>query len=201
MKLYFSPGACSLAPHIALLWTGLPFEAERVSLRTKLTTAGADYRLINPKGYVPALELSDGAVLTEVPALLQYIADQTPESGLAPAFGGIERYRLMEWLNYLAAEVHKRFSPIFAPGASEEAKQAAWARLAAPLSFLAGKVDAERNLMGGQFTVADAFLYTILNWAGFAKFSLADWPTLVAWHARIGSLPVVQEAMRREGLA
>lgn len=201
MKLYFSPGACSLAPHIALLQAGLPFDTERVSLRTKLTAGGADYRAINPKGYIPALELKDGTVLTEVPVLLQYIADQAPASKLAPAPGSMERYRLMEWLNYLAAEVHKRFSPLFAPGATDEVKAAAWNSLAVPLSFLNGRVDPARNLMGEDFTVADAYLYTILNWAGFAKFSLNDWPALQAWHARAGGLPQVADAMRREGLA
>jgi glutathione S-transferase len=200
MKLYFSPGACSLAPHIALLVTGLPFLAERVSMRTKLTAGGQDYRQINSKGYVPALELDSGLVLTENAALLQYVADQAPESGLAPAAGSVARYQLMEWLSYLSSEVHKRFSPLFAPGATDAGKEAAWAALAGPLGFLASKVDGERNLMGAPFTVADAYLFAILNWVGFAQFSLTDWPALQAYHARIGALPVVAEAMRREGL-
>lgn len=200
MKLYFSPGACSLAPHIALLATGSPFQAERVSLRTKLTAGGRDYRQLNPKGSVPALELDHGMVLTENVALLLYVADQAPESGLAPADGSFARYQLVEWLSYLASEVHKRFSPLFTPGLTEQGRETAWAALAGPLGFLASKVDGERNLMGASFTVADAYLFAILNWVGFAKFSLNDWPALQAYHARIGTLPVVVEAMRREGL-
>jgi glutathione S-transferase len=201
MKLYFSPGACSLAPHIALLHTGLPFTSERVSLRTKLTSEGVDYRGVNPKGQLPALELDDGKLLTENTAVLQYIADQAPESGLAPAWGSYARYQLMEWLSYLSTEVHKRFSPIFAPGCGDEDKAAHWAELAAPLTYLAGKVDGERSLMGERFSVADAYLFAILNWIGFAGFSMGDWPTLQAYHARIGAMPVVREAMAREGLA
>ncbi|WP_229452187.1 glutathione S-transferase C-terminal domain-containing protein [Massilia niastensis] len=139
-------------------------------------------------------------VLTENAALLLYVADQAPESGLAPAAGSFARYQLVEWLSYLASEVHKRFSPLFTPGVTEQGREAAWAALAAPLGFLAARVDGERNLMGAPFTVADAYLFAILNWVGFAKLSLADWPSLQAYHARIGALPVVAEAMRREGL-
>lgn len=200
MKLYFSRGACSLAPHIVLIQLGLPFTAEHVSLRTKMTKDGLDYRSVNPKGQLPALELDDGRVLTENAAVLQYLADQAPESGLAPAAGTFARYQLMEWLSYLSTEVHKRFSPMFMPGSTEQAREAAWASLAGPLTFLAGKVDGERYLMGAQFTVADAYLFAILNWIGFAKFTMNDWPSLHAYHARVAALPAVQEAMRREGL-
>ncbi|MBQ5950362.1 glutathione transferase GstA [Massilia sp. ST3] len=201
MKLYFAPGACSLAPHLVLLQLGLPFSTERVSLRTKLTKDGADYRSVNPKGQLPALVLDDGTVLTENAAVLQYIADQAPESGLAPALGSFARYRLMEWLSYLSTEVHKRFSPMFSPAVTAEIREAAWTSLAAPLTYLAGKVDGEHYLMGEQFTVADAYLFAILNWIGFAKFTMNDWPTLQAYHSRVAALPAVQEAMRREGLA
>jgi len=200
MKLYLSPGACSLAPHIALLATGLPFVVERVSLRTRQTESGEDFRAINPKGQVPALVLDDGAVLTENQVILQYIADQAPGSGLAPAYGSAERYRLMEWLAWLSSELHKRFSPLFAPGASKAAREATWTALAGPLSYVAARVDADDYLLGPQFTVADAYLFTMLGWVGFAKFSLDDWPALQSYHARVGSLPVVREAMRREGL-
>ena len=201
LKLFFAPGACSLAPHLILLQLGLPFTAERVSLRTKLTKDGVDYRTINPKGQLPALELDDGKLLTENAAVLQYIADQAPESGLAPAPGSFARYQLMEWLSYLSTEVHKRFSPMFSPGCTDEIREAAWRSLAAPLTYLAGKVDGARYLMGEQFTVADAYLFAILNWIGFAKFTMNDWPTLQAYHARVAALPAAQEAMKHEGLA
>ncbi|NNG23037.1 glutathione transferase GstA [Telluria aromaticivorans] len=201
MKLYVSPGACSLAPHIALNAAGLPFTVERVSLKTKAIASGGDFRDINAKGSVPALQLDDGKVLTEAAVLLQYIADQAPAAQLAPALGSFERYQLMEWLNYLASELHKRFTPIFTPGCSEEGRAAAWAGLARPLNYIAGKLDGGEFLMGSQFTIADAYLFTVLNWVGFARFSLADWPTLQAYQARVAALPAVQQALRAEGLA
>jgi glutathione S-transferase len=201
MKLYVSPGACSLAPHIALIAAGLPFSVERVSLKTKAIASGGDFRDINDKGSVPALVLDDGKVLTEAVVLLQYIADQAPAAGLAPAYGSVERYRVMEWLNYIAMELHKRFTPIFTPGCTEEGRTAAWAALAHPLNYLARKLEGGAFLTGESFTIADAYLFTVLNWAGFAKFSLADWPALQAYQARVGALPAVQEALRAEGLA
>lgn len=201
MKLYLSPGACSLAPHIVLLATGLPHVTERVSLRTKLTGNGDDFRALNPKGQVPALELEDGRVLTENQVILQYLADQAPGSALAPALGSFERYQLMEWLSYLSTELHKRFSPLFTPGTSEPAREAAWASLAGPLTHVANSIDPDGYLTGAGFTVADAYLFTILGWVGFAKFSLNDWPVLKAYQERVGSLPAVREALRHEGLA
>lgn len=200
MKLYFSPGACSLAPHIALLATGMPFATERVSMRTKQTAGGEDFRVLNPKGYVPALALEDGRLLTENQVILQYLADQAPASGLAPAYGSFERYQLMEWLAWLSSELHKRFSPLFMPGTTEQGREAAWAALAAPLTFAADHLGDEGYLTGPQFTVADAYLFAILNWVGFAKFSLDAWPVLQAYQARVAELPVVREALRREGL-
>jgi len=200
MKLYFSPGACSLAPHIALLATGLPFTTERVSMRTKQTAGGEDFRALSPKGYVPALVLEDGRVLTENQVILQYLADQAPASGLAPAYGSFERYQLMEWLAWLSSELHKRFSPLFTPGATEQGREAAWAALAAPLTFVADRLGEQGYLTGSQFTVADAYLFAVLNWVGFAKFSLDPWPALQAYQARVAELPVVREALRREGL-
>lgn len=200
MKLYISPGACSLAPHIVLLATGLPFVTERVSLRTRQTASGEDYSAINPKGQVPALELEDGRLLTENQVILQYVADLAPASGLAPAFGSFERYQVMEWLSWISTELHKRFSPLFTPGTSEQGREAAWAALAAPMNYVSGKIDGDTYLTGAQFTVADAYLFTVLNWVGFAKFSLNDWPALQAYQARVASLPVVREAMRLEGL-
>lgn len=200
MKLYFSPGACSLAPHIALLATGLPFTTERVSMRTKQTAGGEDFRALSPKGYVPALALEDGRVLTENQVILQYLADQAPASGLAPAYGSFERYELMEWLAWLSSELHKRFSPLFTPGTTEQGREAAWAALAAPLTFVADSLGDQGYLTGSQFTVADAYLFAVLNWVGFAKFSLDAWPALQAYQARVAELPVVREALRREGL-
>jgi len=201
MKLYLSPGACSLAPHIVLLATGLPHVTERVSLRTKQTEHGEDFRAINPKGQVPALLLEDGRLLTENQVILQYLADQTPGSALAPAIGSFERYQLMEWLAYLSTELHKRFSPLFTPGTSEEGRAAAWAALAGPLTHVANSIDPDGYLAGAGFTIADAYLFTILGWVGFAKCSLNDWPALQAYQQRVGSLPAVREAMRLEGLA
>ena len=200
MKLYLSPGACSLAPHIVLLASGLPHVTEHVNLRTKQTDSGEDFRAINPKGQVPALVLADGRVLTEGQVILQYLADQAPGSALAPACGSFERYQLMEWLAYLSTELHKRFSPLFAPGASDAAREAAWAGLAGPLTHVANSIDPAGYLIGAGFTVADAYLFTILGWVGFAKFSLDDWPALQAYQERVGSLPAVREALRHEGL-
>lgn len=201
MKLYVSPGACSLAPHIALIAAGLPFTVERVSMKTKTLAGGGDYRAINAKGSVPALQLDDGKVLTEAAVLLQYIADQAPAAKLAPPQGEFARYQAMEWLNYIATELHKRFTPIFTPGCTEEGRTTAWAALARPLTYLAGKLEGGQFLMGEGFTIADAYLFTVLNWAGFAKFSLADWPALQAYHARVAAVPAVQQALRAEGLA
>lgn len=201
MKLYISPGACSLAPHIALIAAGLPFSTERVNMKTKAIASGGDFRDINDKGALPALQLDDGRVLTEAAVLLQYIADQAPGAHLAPAYGTFERYQVMEWLNYIATEVHKRFTPLFTPGCTEEGRTAAWAALARPLGYLAGKLESRDFLAGSGFTIADAYLFTVLNWAMFAKFSLNDWPALQAFQARIGAIPAVQEAMRAEGLA
>ncbi|MCC2956656.1 glutathione transferase GstA [Massilia sp. IC2-477] len=201
MKLYVSPGACSLAPHIALIAAGLPFSIERVSLKTKAIASGGDFRAINEKGSVPALQLDNGQVLTEAAVLLQYIADQAPQAQLLPGFGSFERYQVLEWLNYIAMELHKRFTPIFTPGVTDEGRTAAWAALARPLGYVAGKLEGGKFLTGSGFTIADAYLFTVLNWALFAKFSLDDWPALQAYQARVGAIPAVQEAMRAEGLA
>ena len=200
MKLYFSPGACSLSPHIVLLEAGQQFTTERVDLRTKLTASGADFRAINSKGYVPALELQDGTVLTEGVAIVQYIADLAPQSKLAPAPGTIERYRLIEWLSYISSEVHKSYSPLFKPGSSDEAKAAARTALGERLTWLSGQLEGRQFLMGDQFTVADAYLFTTLSWAGHVKFNLSDWPVMQAYAARIGERPAVQQALREEGL-
>jgi glutathione S-transferase len=200
MKLYFSPGSCSLSPHIVLREAGLEFTSERVDLRNKTTASGADFRAINTKGYVPALQLHDGTVLTEGPAIVQYIADLAPASRLAPAAGTLERYQLMEWLNYIGSEVHKAFAPLFDPAAGDEARAGAVATLAKRLGFVSQSLQGRAYLVGSQFTVADAYLFTVLSWTGYVKLSLADWPVLQTYVERIGARPAVQQAMRDQGL-
>jgi glutathione S-transferase len=200
MKLYFSPGACSLATHIALFEAGLPFSTERVDLKAKLTASGADFRAINPKGYVPALALDGGVVLTEGPALLQYVADQAPAGLLAPAAGTVQRYQLIGWLNYVGTELHKSFSPLFNPASSEEARAGARTALAQRFGFLERTLEGREFLMD-QYTVADSYLFTVLGWCGHVKVPLADWPLLQAYVARIAARPAVQQALKAEGLA
>ncbi len=200
MKLYYSPGACSLSPHIVLREAGLAFTTESVNLKTKQTTSGADYRTINSKGAVPALQLDNGKILTEGPAIIQYIADQKPESGLAPRFGTFERYQLMEILNYITSEMHKSYSPLFNPSNSAEVKVAAAAALSPRFDWLTGFLGNKPYLLGDTFTVADAYLFVVLNWSGMVKIDLSKWPKLAEYHARVGARPKVQEAMKAEGL-
>lgn len=200
MKLYFSPGACSLSPHIVLLEAGLQFDTEKVSLSNKKTASGADYTEINPKGYVPALRLDTGEVLTEGPAIVQYLADKAPEKKLAPPAGSMERYRLVEWLNFISTELHKSFSPLFRPNTPEETKQAARNTLATRFGFVAKQLEGKDYLMGNQFTVADAYLFTVMNWAGMVKLDLSPWPVLQAYQKRVAARPAVHAAMTAEGL-
>jgi glutathione S-transferase len=200
MKLFYSPGACSLATHIALFESGLDFSAERVDLKTKQTAGGADFRAINPKGYVPALQLADGTVLTEGPALLQFVADQAPAKQLAPAFGEVARYQLIGWLNFIGTEVHKQFSPLFNPATSDQAKSNARTAIANRLGYLASTLEGRDYLMGN-YTVADAYLFVVLSWSGHVNVSLSDWPVLQAYLGRIAARPAVQQALRAEGLA
>lgn len=200
MKLYFSPAACSLSPRIALLEAGLQFSTEQVDLGKKLTASGADFRSINPNGYVPALQLADGTVLTEGPAIVQYVADLAPASKLAPAAGTIERYQLMEWLNYISSEVHKPFITLFNRAASDEMRDAARRVLSARFRYLSSKLEGKDYLMGDQFTVADGYLFTVLNWTNLLKLSLADWPVLESYLSRMAARPAVQQALRDEGL-
>jgi glutathione S-transferase len=200
MKLYYSPGACSLSPHIALMEAGLPFTAEKVDLKTKKTASGVDYKTINSKGAVPALLLDDQQVLTEGAAIVQYIADQKPESGLAPRAGSFERYRLIELLNYLAAEVHKAFGPLFNPQASSEVKTAAMANLGTRFDWLSNYLGAKTYLLGDTFTVADGYLFAMLSWCSKLGVDLAKWPALVAYHARVAQRPKVQATLQAEGL-
>jgi glutathione S-transferase len=200
MKLYYAPGACSLSPHIVLLEAGLPYTLEKVDFRTKKTSTGADYHAINSKGFVPALQLDDGKVLTEGPAIVQYLADQKPDAGLAPRAGTFERYQLMEFLNYITSELHKSFGPLFNPEASAEWKAAVKSALAARFDWLTGFLGNKAYAMGSTFTVADAYLFTVLNWTGHVGIDLGKWPVLTAYQARIAQRPKVQQALKEEGL-
>jgi glutathione S-transferase len=198
MKLYFSPGACSLSPHIALREAGLEFELEKVDFATKKTSSGADFLAINRKGYVPALDLGGGQVLTEGPAIVQFIADQKPESKLAPAVGTPARYRLQETLNFISTELHKGFSPLFNPKTPDEYKAIAKENLAKRFNVLAKDLESQPYLMGDTFTVADAYLFTVLQWTHFVKIDLTPWPALVAFMARVGERPAVKAAIEAE---
>ena len=198
MKLYFSPGACSLASHIVLRELGLPFEAVQVDLVKKTTKSGEDFTTINAKGYVPALALDDGAVLTEGPAILQYLADLAPEAGLAPANGTLERYRLQEWLGFINSELHKQFSPLFNPSAPEQTKDAARKTIARRLGYVEAQLDGRTFLAGEAFTVADAYLYTVLGWTKHVGVDLAPFPRVVAFRERVGARPAVQAAQAAE---
>lgn len=200
MKLFFAPGACSLSPHIALHEAGLSADYEQVDIRGKLRKDGSDYRSINPKGAVPALQLDDGQILTEGAAIVQFIADQKPDAQLAPAAGTVARYRLQEWLSYLGAEVHKSFSPLFNPKANDAIRQYQRDLLAMRFEFLSKALTGKTYLMGDQFTVADGYLFTLLNWTVPTGIDLAQWPVLTAYRERIAARPAVQAAMREEGL-
>lgn len=200
MKLYFSPGACSLSPRIALTEAGLNFETVRVDTKTKELVGGGSFLDINSKGYVPALQLDNGEALTEGPAIVQYIADQKPESGLAPAAGTLARYRLQELLNFITSEIHKGFSPLFDPALSAEVKEGFKAKLGKRFDWLSTHLDGRQYLMGDQFTVADGYLFTTLNWGQWVGIDLAKWPVLAAYQARVAARPAVQTALKAEGL-
>ena len=200
MKLYYSPGTCSLSPHIVLLEAGLPFQAVLASTKTHKLADGTDYYGINPKGYVPLLELDDGQRLTEGAVIVQYIADQVPSSHLAPPAGTMERYRLMEWLNFITSELHKGFSPLFTPGMPEEAKTLARNKLAERLAWVDTQLAGKTFLMGATFTVADAYLFTVAGWAKFVAVDIASLAHLQTFLARVAARPAVQAAMKAEGL-
>jgi glutathione S-transferase len=202
MKLYYAPGACSLSPHIVLREAGLSADLEQVDLRAKKTKGGSDYTSINPKGQVPALILDDGQLLTEGPAIVQYLADQKPDSGLAPRNGTVERYRLQEWLNFITSELHKSFGALFQPTTPDDYKSIARDNVVRRFAFVDQQLGrGGPYLMGSQFTVADAYLYVMCTWAGFMKIDLGQWPNLNAYAARVGERPRVKETMREEGLA
>jgi glutathione S-transferase len=201
MKLYYTPGACSLSPHIALREAGLSFDLEKVDLQTKKTEKGGDFKQINPKGYVPVLELDDGQRLTEGPAIVQYIADRKPESGLAPKAGALERYRLQEWLNFIGTELHKTFGALFNPAITPDWKRATLERADQRLGWLAEQLEGKQYLLGDRFTVADGYLFTVLNWGPHLKIDIGQRAALKDYQARVGSRPKVQEALKAEGLA
>ena len=200
MKLYYSAGACSLAPHIALEESGLPYTTKRVDLKAHALADGSDYYAINPRGYVPLLELEDGTRLAEAAVILQYIADHKPGT-LAPAFGSIERYRLMEWLNFIATELHKQFSPLFSAATPQATQDAQREKIAKRLEHVAKTLADKPYLTGEQFTIADAYLFTMLRWAGPLKVDLAPWPALKQYLERVAARPAVHAVLVAEGLA
>jgi glutathione S-transferase len=200
MKLYYSPGACSLSPHIALLEAGLPYDLVKVDLKAKKLENGDDYLKVNPKGQVPALGLDSGELVTEGPVIVQMIADKAAAKNLAPARDSAERYRLQEWLNFITAELHKNFSPLFQPAIPDEVKNFFRERLMGKFKYLDGALAGNDYLMGEQFTVADGYLFTMLSWADRMKFDLSALPNLLAYKARVAARPKVQEALTKEGL-
>ena len=200
MKLYYSPGACSLSPHIVLKEAGLTFEAIAAPTKTHKLADGTDYYSINPLGYVPFLVLDDGRTLHEGPAIVQYIADQVPAKQLAPANGSWERYKLQEWLNTIGTELHKGFSPLFTPGMPEEAKALAKTRLNGRLQWVDGELTGKSYLMGDSFTVADAYLFVVAGWGKHVGIDISGLANLSAFMGRVAARPAVQEALRAEGL-
>jgi glutathione S-transferase len=199
-KLYYSPGACSLSPHIALREAGLPFQLVMASTKTHKLADGTDFYGINPKGYVPLLELDSGERISEGPVIVQYIADQAPASGLAPAAGTMARYRLMEWLNFITTELHKGFAPLFTPAMPEEAKALFRAKLADRFKWVDSQLEGKRYLMGDGFTVADGYLFTVAGWGKHVGVDISGLANLGAFMGRVAARPAVQEALRAEGL-
>ena len=200
MKLYYSPGACSQAAHIVLHEAGLKHSSVRVDLRAKRTEDGADYFAINPKGAVPAIELDNGEVLTENVAVMQYLGDQAPDSGLLPT-GGMARYRVIETLAYLSSELHKAFGPLFNPASSDEAKAAARELVGKKLDFVEAQLDGHDYLDGDRLSVSDPYLFAMLGWTGAVGIDLARWPNLAAFRERLKQRPSVQLVLQAEGLA
>ena len=201
MKLFLKPGSCSLASHIVLEELGRPYETEAVDLAKKVTASGADFWAINPKGYVPALLLDDGDLLTEGSAILQYLADQVPELNLAPANGSKARYQLQSWLAFIGTEVHKNFTPFFNPAATPEMKELARANLQRRLGYINDQLAGGDFLMGSTYSVADAYLFTVVGWAKFVQLDLSAWPHLIAFQGRVAARPATQRALKAEGLA
>jgi glutathione S-transferase len=200
MKLYYAPGACSLSPHIVAREAGLPIQLQKVNTKDKTMEGGGDFWKINPRGYVPVLELDSGERLTEGPAIVQYLADQKPDAGLAPKNGTLERYRLQEWLNFLTSEVHKQFTPLFKPNTPDDYKKIAKENLANRFTWLDEQLAGKDYLMGKQFTVADAYAFVLLGWTKPTQIDLSKWSNLQAFHKRVAARPKVKEAMQAEGL-
>ena len=198
MKLFYMPGACSLAPHIAMRELGIPVDLMKVDLKAK-QYEGGDYKKVNSKGYVPAVETPAG-VLTEAPVILQYLADQKPDAGLAPKPGDPARYKLQEMLNFITSEMHKGMGNFFNPALNDGWRQAVTDRLGVRMDWVAKQLEGKQYIMGDKFTVADAYLFTILNWAAPSKFDMSKWPTVVEYQKRVAARPKVQEALKAEGL-
>jgi glutathione S-transferase len=200
MKLYYSPGACSMAPHIVANEAGTVLELVKVDIPNKKTEHGHDFWAINPKGYVPALQLDDGSVLTEVGVICQYLADQKPESGLAAKAGTMERYHQMEALNFVSSEVHKQLGAMFNPKMTPEMKEVQMGVVERRLNPLEKSLEGKAYVMGDKFTAVDAYLFNVLNWTNPLKIDLGKWPNIQAYMGRIGARPKVQETLRAEGL-
>jgi glutathione S-transferase len=200
MKLYYTPGACSLSPHIALLEAGLPYDLVKVDLRAKKLENGDDFLKVNPKGQVPVLALDSGELVTEGPVIIQMIADKVAAKNLAPARDSADRYKLLEWLNFITTELHKNFGPMFSPVLADEAKAFFKDRVMGKFRYVDSQLAGRDYLMGSQFTVADGYLFTMLSWADRMKFDLSEMPNLLAYKARVGARPKVQEALTKEGL-
>ncbi|SCY87043.1 glutathione transferase GstA [Microvirga guangxiensis] len=200
MKLYYTPGACSLAPHIVAREAGLSLDLVKVDLSKHLTEAGENFRSINPKGYVPAVALNDGSLLTEAAAIIQYLADQKADAGLAPANGTMERYRLIEWITFISSEIHKGFAPLWNPTTPDSVKAATKERLASRFAYLDETLAKQPFLMGETFTIADAYLFTVVNWTNFHAIDISSFKNLTAFQARVAARPKVQEALAAEGL-
>jgi glutathione S-transferase len=200
MKLYFSPGACSLSPHIVLRETGADFELEQVNNQEKKTKSGKDYWSVNPKGQVPCLELDNGEKLTEGPVIVQYVADHHG-GGLAGAAGTMERYRIQEWLNFVSSELHKSFGPIFRATTPDAFKDLSRENLGKRFAWLDKELAGKTFLMGDKFSVADAYLFTVLRWSPRVNIDLSKWPNITAYMDRVAARPKVQEALKAEGLA
>ena len=200
MKLYYSPGACSLSPHIALREAGVKFDLVKATLQTHTLADGSDYYQVTAKGQVPLLELDDGARLSEGPVILQYIADHAPGCGLAPAAGTMERYRVMEWLNFVTSELHKGFSPLFNPKMPQEGKDILVARLKDRFAYVDRHLEGKDYLMGAQFCIADAYLFTISQWAEGRGVDISGFKNVEAFRARMKARPAVQDALKAESL-
>ncbi len=200
MKLYYTPGACSLSPHIIVRESGAACDLIKVDLKAHKTEAGEDFYAVNPKGYIPTLQLDDGSMLTEGAAIVQYLADKTPGAGLIPAAGTRERYQAIEWLNFIATELHKQFSPLFNPTFSDDVKAVFRGKISGRFAWLNEILSKQPYVMGEHFSVVDAYLFNMTQWAGRVNFDLSQWPHLAAFRARMLARPKVQEAMKAEGL-